>query len=1087
MMPLWSGSMVTTKPHTGGIESKQAVSMPSFRISQQRSPKIFNLSLDMVSEFNSSVQSILVADGDGGTKVVVVATRDEIIAVQGASWRYELRYDDGTFDEFLSMSSGDVDADGIDEIVVLSEGELMYIINAEDGTLAYKRTTNLGTNFDKICIADVVDIAGKEIIVYSENSNRLHVFTNNGMYLGTITLSIIDDIEYVTAGEINASYAGDELLVLGYDTTSGYYYIAALSLHQYPYSYSTIFTRGLGTNYITTHTPTDIFGLVYIRNITVEFGDELIIVGVRATGSSNIYLTVWNTSGRISQYWPTGITIGTSKKWAYIYFYDFNGDSQEEMVVASKDRTIFVLNYTSYQSVAHPGGLDILGESIYYRSDISNVSALMICKNITEEITYACVVNVSNISTFEVLARQALYTGDIAGEKIVMDTDKYYLYGGGRFFTGTASGSTLSLPEIEYIYANYDIGYPQALPNHEIRPILNSAGWTRVYSYDGSLIYEYRALAGRSTMAVLGYQDYLPGSSGYELAIWEYAGSIGGSPQYYIKLVSGSIEKTYNVSLPGMGSIGIDISPPVPGSNYAILLVYNYTSGIYVLAKLNLDDGSIELGSRLGAYVVWIALIKTYDTYYHIFLDMSTQQTLYFVDPNTAYIVGIKDLPEQVYSGYSIHVVDIDNDGNDEIVMRCYDGTYYYISILNEDMSVETITSASFVSEPIIVDLTDDPGLEIIFSYRSYSYYYLAVYNPTEGFLMSKYIGNYRFYVVATVPPIEVSDDIVVCFLDESNDRLGGVRFLASSEYTDVSIDYWVSLEYDSYTYATTVYTQERTDALCHLIFVSDTGRYALFLVDYLVDYEVPDVELSSPYMSYENITGYIAWNTTIPLTIKASDDTALQYLDLTVTYYDAYGNSLRSDYYYWSSDSESTVTKNVTFELPEDAVTFDLEINAVDVVGRDRYVERYVVVDKYAPTIIPQIPDKINIEGDEEVRISAYIGDDIMVASVYIEFEGRVIPMKTTEEATPEPNELYYYTASIYIAKFSGDKTLRIVARDYVGKTTTYNITIHCEIPITGRTEFKVGLAVGITAAALGVAIFILRKKKIWGARTEE
>ena len=136
-------------------------------------------------------------------------------------------------------------------------------------------------------------------------------------------------------------------------------------------------------------------------------------------------------------------------------------------------------------------------------------------------------------------------------------------------------------------------------------------------------------------------------------------------------------------------------------------------------------------------------------------------------------------------------------------------------------------------------------------------------------------------------------------------------------------------------------------------------------------------------------------------------------------------------------------------------------------------------------PMIMPQVPSKISISGDTEIQISAYIGDDIMVTRAYIEFEGKIIPMKTSEEITPGTNKLYYYTATVYIKKFDGEKTIRIIAKDLVGRESIYELKVHCRIPTLEKTEVRVGIAVGVIIAA--VVIFFILRKILMTRKTEE
>ena len=1035
-------------------------------------PVVANISMNLEVELNSSFSRMLIAHDASNNLIVIIATKDTIMAVQGASWKYELKFEDGTFDSYNGMGCGDIDSDGADEVIVVSEGKYMYAINAEDGSELFVRSIGISTSFNNISIADVVGLPGKEIILYSEDSSKIYIYSNNGYYLGSIDLPTINDVEYITSGDINDTYVGDELCILGYSSSSGYYYFMALNLLSYPSSYVTVISpTSLGTNFISGIDPSGVFGMMYIVNITGEVGNEIVFLGAIRIFTSSVRLVVFNSSGMMSSYWPSGISVGSSRYWAYAYFYDYNGDSQKEIIIVSKKLFSLVRNSTFYSTLYYPSNIELWGGTVYFNSDISNVSALMVYHNTSSLTTYAGIVNITNVYNFDVLNSEKLYSVYGAQCYTGFSDTKYYAYSYGRVFYGSASGSTLSSVQIKYVYTDQYLIFTSSLPNYEFDLIAYSGGWAKVYASDGTVLSKYLSPKEKFMGGIPSYGDYLQGTSGYELMLIECYSVTDGHLDIYAKIVSGtSVSKEINITLPQYSLYGVYIATPIPGSSKALIILQNYTSGNYNLGIIDINSGTITVGVELSNVNLYVYKVRIGGTYYYVVYYGSK---LYLVDPSTAYIVGIKDM---LYTIKYITVEDIDNDGSDEMVVKCFDGGSYYLYLIEDDMSTTLIYSEDYISDPIVIDISSESGKEIMFSYGSWSYY-LQIYSPSEdSVIMDKYVGGMIFYPIMAMPPITVADDIVFCMYDSSNNRIKVARLLGSEGYTDMEIDLSRAATYNSYAYYQTIVQQEQTGGLMVAVFKTDDDRYAIFTVSYEVDYETPKMRFSCPYITSTNITGYIAWNTTLPITINVSDDYMLSSLGVQASYYDKYSNLIDQDSFSWKLESKSE-EKNVTLYAPDDVAYIILQLTLRDYVDREKTIEETITVDKEAPTIWPQVPSAMDIVKDMELQISAYVGDDVLLKSVYVQFEGQIIPMKTTEEATPQPYEMYYYTAKVYVKRFNGEKKMYIIAEDYVGRIAKYEITLKCQIPLTEQPLFLVGIGVGVIAAII-VVIFLLSKK---------
>ena len=1054
------------------VTHKQSGLQHSVSTLEKPEPVLFNLTINHTAEIDSPLKYPILAKTSSGSVLVAVAS-DAVLAIQGASWRYDLLVDENTYDSVVTAASGDIDGDGSDEILVLGDSGFLYAISASTGSLVFR--ISLGISADKIVVADVVGLGGNEILLFSESSDEIYVVSSSGLYMGSLSTNYIDDIEDIVAGEVNASIEGKELCVLGYDTGTGSYYIEVYNLKEFPQRSVFVASYDLSSNYMTGVSPSDIHGKIYFKDITDEAGDEIIITGVRKGTTSSIRLVVLNSSVMLSKYWSSGLSLGSSKKWAYAYFYDYDNDSKLEIIVCSSEVISIVKNSTKYTNTYMPSGINTWNASIYMNTDTSNISSLIIYNtssmrihNTIVSLLCAGIMNPFNGTILKNISLVPMV--GLAVRTVIMSGTSYYAYVEGRIVTGSVSGLTLSSPTILYVYTYYDYVNPK-LPSNEVRPTFYSPSWVRVYSPDGTIAEEYKEPQSRS-MFIVTYGDYISGSSGYELAISDFEYINGSILQSYIKIVSGgSVIKEFNVTLPANKVYGIYLAPPYPGSTTTILIMYNVSSGDYRFAKFNLNDGLITIGFKVSDINMDSRFVRIGGKYYYVFWYSSK---MYFVDPNTAYIASIKNFYGDIKS---VVVGDVDEDGSDEIVVRTYSGFYYYLYLVQDDLSADIISGGGYhyISPPILYDTLGHPGVEIVASID----YYMFIYNPVTEDQMFTYIGGFYFDPIFNVPPMMLDEDLIVPAIRRDNLNLYVIRLYGSANYSDADTELVMDLRHGSYDYHSAVIPQENSGGLACVMLSTSDDRFAVGLIGYDIDNFEPEMTMSSPYLINTNITDYIAWNDTLPIVFNISDDKALLSFYATATYYDRSGSTISTENFYVPLENKTSTSVNITLYVPEDTYSISLLASAYDLTGRADIVDYTIIMDRYAPTIWPQVPSRIDITSETVLHIVAYVGDDVLLKTVYIQYDGATIPMRTTEEAEPRGGVMYYYEADVQIRAFSGEKTLSIVAVDFVGRTTVYNITIHSMIPVYGTPTFQIGLGITILVLVAVGGYLLYRRRK--------
>ena len=1043
---------------------------------EQVNPILANLSLRRLTPLNSSIVSSGVAQHDG-TQVMFAAFRDSIVALSGAKWIYELCHKNGSFDAVLSVTTGDVNGDRSEEIIVRSRDGYLYCIDSGDGELLFKRITNLDTLFNKILVCDVVKTSGSEIIVYSENSNKIHVFSSEGYYLGEIRLQTIDDIEYIVCGEMNTGYTGQELCVLGYDMSTGYYYIAVLNIYDFPEKDEryAIYPTSLGTNFITGYDPSDVYGIMYIENLTAETGNEMIIAGVITYSVSSVRIVVYNSSGQISTVWSSPMSIGSSREWVKLWFYDIDDDSALEILVGTRDFTAIVQDPSTYTTILHHPEAIVWDEGFYYNAAIMNVSAILIYTNISDYVCYVGILNISATTTFDLMSKVRFTSdGTMSGSTVytIIRDQNLYLLRPGKAMKCTVSGLNINIAEHITVWSQgHYLKQSSILYDDTQRIIEMNLGWVRVLSLTGDVELQYvaenyRELYYNYYSVDLG--DYVP-QEGYELAVFE----VVDSNTMYLKIVSSEgVVKTINVSMPAYNVYGMRLLPPPPGSSKALIILYNYSADEFVAGILDTNSGSITIGASDVPYG-YGTLMKT-DTGYCYLLYNYGGQSLYILDPEGANIVGILNIEIEIYD---VWAKDLDMDGADELIVCGYDGGVYTIYLIEDDFSKYTIDSGSYVSISVVIcDLFPEDGYEIIYHDNNY----LHVYNPVSKEIIDSYYTGVSWGLpLSNYPVIKVNDDVVIWLVDLSAGRSWTIRFLQTMDYHDISMDTKISFYLDAYRVEAALCRQQNIGNMLQVLLINNKGtRYAIGTLEFDVDLEDPRIEYACPSIIESNISGYaVAINETLSIAISVEDDLGLSYASAQITFRDVDNNYIATDNWYWELEGKVSENFTIDVEAPEGTYYIYLQISAEDLAGRSRTISRTAILDLYAPTIMPQISDEISVRGDEEIIINAYIGDDVGIRRVYIEFDGYVIPMKTSEEIEPEPGMIYYYTAKVYIKKFDGEKTLKIVAEDFAGRRTEYSIIVKCKVPLQEKPLFITGVMIGIAAGVAAIIYILVRK----------
>ena len=683
-----------------------------------------------------------------------------------------------------------------------------------------------------------------------------------------------------------------------------------------------------------------------------------------------------------------------------------------------------------------------------------------------------CILNLST-TTFTPLKSRVLTFNvmrffDVDDSHVAVRGENYALLRMGKLMYGNVSGTNIYTPECRYFLSGGFMTYSSTLPDGTIMWIQHGLDWVRTIGFDGSIISEYRAPMNREISLLdmgVDMADYVPTQPGYEIALFEMA----NKSFELLRIVSGStVVKTLNVSFPSIYTIGIRIFPPLPGTNKSIIVLYNYSSDDLYYGVIDLESGDITFGSNNAQYSYGYP--ANLDGQYCYIITDYYSDILHIVDPNNGYIKGRKTLPISIYG---LYVDDVDYDSYDEVVTWGSDGGNVYVYLMDNDLSIIQIGMTNSASPPVIYDIVPEDGKEIIFHYNNYLY----IYNPvSRETILSFDVGIPVAKVLLNYPIIEIDGDRYIWLLASSG-YMYLVRLLEEYAYESFSIDVYGDTQIYPYSsdISLTPPRQSRIGESIAFMMTTNT-RYGIGRMSFSTDIEAPSVSYSSTDII--KVLGYsILIDDEFTLSISAEDDTMLQYVDLYVSYIDMYGNIISSSITHYTP-GEKQMTRDVDISLPQYTRNFSLEIEACDAVGRVVRLSDSMLVDLYSPVLQPNIPNKTSVRGDETLRITTYVVDDTFIKSVYVEWEGRIIPMWVPEDTKPVPGKQYYYVADVYIEKFDGEKELKIVAIDIAGRKTEMRVTLTCKIPLTEQPVFQIGIGI-LAIVLIVIVIYMLTKRR--------
>lgn len=1025
----------------------------SFHVNQggALNPKIFNLTYDVSWESNSSLIDILYVDAGGGK--VVAITEDSVMCLIGGSWTYTFKYDDYEYETVDAYGVGDLDSDGAQEIIVYTSYSNLYAIEPSDGSLLFKVST-LDTSANRIFVGDIVETSGPEIILYSTSMKNAYVFSSTGLYMGSFSMQTIDDIETMISGDISTDYTGSELIVLGYDTSSSTYYVEEYNLWEFPTK--KVFVSSLGISGFHTSGTNYVYATIGIENITEETGDEIIIAEVKTDITSNVNVAVLNSSLKFSEAYPNVMSLGSTSEYVKLDFFDYDVDGNLEIFVVTRNYIGVINSSSTIYSYSYPSDIVVWDAELYYNSGTSNITAVAVYSNGTSYRVGVGILNAFNTS--EVYNTLDLMVPPEVPGSVVFGGNKYYAYAYGRMFYGTYSGLILSDPS--FIYT----GFINALTKPELgsvnRLLVMNPSWVKAIDTNGTVVSHYN-VPWEYWLYNAMYGEYLHDKAGYELAVFELEDMTNGTPQVWLKIISGSsVIKSINVTFPSNMLFGEYVCPVAPSMTKTIMLMYNYSSSDYYFASLDISTGNIKIGSPIGFISKGGYPARIGGKYYYVF---ALDENIYLVDPDTGYIAGIIESDSSTI--YDLFVKDLDLDGEDEIIVR---GSGYRIEVYEGSRRIYQYTS-SHITTPIITDVLDYPGYELIF-YHYDTYDGIRIVNIANDVEIYSRYANFVTSVNALDPPLKINDDVILMLLDTSVSKFRVVRLLNSSGYTQNNVEAEIGIDLGDFTISNVIWTLiNRTDILCSYVMGSSYDKYIMVNIKYSIDNYDLEYDLASPYMKPFNISGIdmVAWNDTIPITLNLSDDSGLYQLIIHAKYYDRDGNLIDTDSFTISLQNETNKSIITSIEPPEETNMINLEIAVDDIALRETAKEYKIVMDKEPPKILLQTPRSLFISKDKDVYIGAYIGDDVALSSVYIDFEGDIIPMEPVEDLSRQ--DAQYYQATIHVTRFNGNKTMKIVAVDYVGKITINTIILRSEVPLLEQPLVQAGIIVGAVAVAAG------------------
>ncbi len=1008
------------------------ISITENSTSHPKNLQYFNLSHHGRTMFPSEIQGIqTITTGTGPAGIRVY---DGTIDTFGAvSWDYTVKTPSGGYEQIEAVTAGDINNDGEDEVILLSQAGLLYALSS-NGILLWRTVTGLA-QYDLITILDATETSGLEIILYDEDESSFWIYSNAGYPVDKVTISG-DGILTMDTGQINETISGNELLLVNH--SGG---IPDLTvLNNWNLRTKSVFRIDLDWFPSTTAISTKLLA----EDLATEAGEE-IAVAVKRNGYSRFMLGVYNSTGGDTNRWgnPQAYNFSTG---TLLQFTSTQIEGTTRLVLTTPDYALIAKNATMDIQIPVLNLIDtaIVNATATAQPDLATVyhnytsgQIESSCLNLTKEVNNT--VWKRNIS----VGVEATYF-DAAGDTI---------------YIASESGSYSSLSKDGQII-NYGAIPAGVLTKHSTiqeKALYEVSSSRQVLALDRDSVQVVSASPSERGAFITKYKigDYDPDETGLETVLVEktFTGrQLSFFDQDGNTLTTASLHPNLSVEVLGT---------PYPGAKKLPVGMQNLTSNRYYAAVCDVDTGNITLGRELYGAPQQIvhAILRNKNTFIYYTLS---ENMLHVMDSNAEYI-GFKSLPGTLDQ---IVAVNLDGEGGDEII---YTHGGNKLTILREDLSEITTVNFDYSTNHFVVgDLISYlNGNEIVTTDGPF----LVLLNQT-GRLGDMYVG-FSGQVATFVEPVNVSGDIT--FLVASNSQCGIVRMWEEGTSIDVKVDSTISIP--GLSAIPLLHAPKNSSTIGTFTFSNATGTWMPTLT-VQKDFYHPTIITSSPSIKTLNATNItFTWKNNFSLFTQIKDDASIKSYGYTIRYYDEDGDQVSSDqasYTFQGKKPTSNHTLSVT--VTNQIVKLKIALLTEDWVGRMADERMLIHVDREAPSLQLQTPSSIQASG-EEVSVTTLVRDNIQLKTVYLRVQGNTILM-TANPPRPISNKTktYRYTAEITTNLLNvGSNTVTIFAEDEAGHSTSIEMTI--EKP--GIPPLLLwGTIGGVCVAVIGLGVYLYRKK---------
>lgn len=1020
--------------------------------SRTKDLQYFNLSYHEKTMFNSEIEGINAFNTPDGPAGLRVHT-SRIEAFGSMNWSYNLTSPSGGFKTIETVTTGDLDNDANEEIIILSSDGVLHALNS-NGTRLWKTVTGLPAH-NTLLIRNVTNTAGSEIILCDKDEASAWFYSKNGYPIDELPIPpTVDHIFNLAAGNINTTYTGNEMAFLidiggnKHLVVSNYWQLTEKPVFNVDLSAWTPSTTSVSTKLL-------------IDDLAVEAGNET-AVAIKRNGNDQIKLGIYNSTGGTTTRWGNA-PISGGYGWSNRNFLQLTGANIEgtrKKVVLTLTNRIIIANDSTSETTISPSS-NLRGTCIINSTASPNLDLGVVYKNGTSSQVESACLNLT-ASSVDTLWKKNISVGIESTYFATVQNSLYIALASGLYSVISENGDiTTHASVIAGVTGENNIIGAQSVYNFA------SLRKRFVLNQNGTRIVDPPAIKAGAIIQRAQVGDYYPNQTGLEVVLVEKTFTDRNLTFFDANgaaITSRSLDP--NLTIQSLG-------PSFPGAKKLPLGIRNTTSGNYRASIYDYDSDTLTQGSEIFDNPSQITRANLRDQ--TVFLYSTIAPKLLVINTDGDYL-GMKPLPS---TPDQLEVENLDAKNGNEIIYTYNDK----LRILRDDLSIiNTFDFDSSGARPFFIRdlLTNsiDPyqGKEILFTDFTGGGSRVSVLNQQQKLVGETFYSFSSLGVISSfVDPVNVSGDLT--FFMASTSECAIIRLEKSGITYEFIKDESVNIPGRTTIPSIRKRGKEVTGVFT---FQNTTGTWFNHL-SVQKDFYRPNITVSSPSLKkLDAINKTITWKNNFSLLSRIKDDASIWAYTYQLEYYDAAGTTISTDTgSYVFLKPRTNITNRLTISTTPEVKKLRVEIHAEDRTGRTAQETLIIHFDRQAPSLRLQTPSSLKAIQDT-INIVVLVTEEFQLNMVYLTVKNEKIAM-TPDPTEPVENNTYRYTAQLSTNILdTGTNELTIVANDGAGHETTTSLTI--SKPGFAGTDLPPTLFWGIFSAVvaaivIGIGAYLYKK----------